>query len=246
MLLLAIDQGNSRTKFGLVRQGELERTWAVPTEKTAAVAHWSAAAFAAGVPHGTPVALCSVVPELLPVWAEVADRVGSPLTVITGSTPTPLVNAYTTPATLGADRLMAAVAAAYLVGVPVLSVSVGTATVVDAVGEGSTYLGGMIAPGIAATTQALSEAASTLGPAVWREPTHAIGQSSEEALANGLFYASIGGLRAMIEAIRTELRTDAPLALTGGWADRVAPHLTGVARVEPHLVLLGIARTLAR
>ena len=91
--------------------------------------------------------LCSVVPELLPAWEQMAAASGYPLTILTGQSTTPLRNAYLTPETLGADRLLAAVAAAARVGTPVIPLHAGTATVVDAVSPEGAYLGGMITPG---------------------------------------------------------------------------------------------------
>lgn len=247
MQLLAIDQGNTRTKFGLFSNGELQRVWAVATNKTATVDELRTAAFhLPDVPSTVQLGLCSVVPELLSQWQRLAEECTCPLTSFTGLSPTPLTNAYETPETLGADRLLAAVAAALRVGVPVITLALGTASVVDAVSAEHAYLGGMIAPGIGSASDALAQAASALWPAQWHEPVRAIGRSSVEAMSNGLFFHSIGGLQKMVQAIRTELANHAPLVLTGGWAQRVAPHLDDVALVDEYLVLHGIALTIAQ
>ncbi len=242
-MLLAIDQGNQRTKCALFDGGALRETWSAPTVKDA-----DAGQLAALLPEdraGLHIGLCTVVPVLLPIWTQLAAMVALPLTVITGNSPTPLRNTYATLDTLGPDRLMAAVAAAHLVGTPVLPISLGTATVVDAVTADGVYLGGMIAPGIAIGIDGLARATSALPPASFTVPDSAIGHSSVESVEHGLFYHTLGGLRAMIAAVRTELGAEAPLALTGGWAQTLAPHLDGVALCDPLLVPRGIARTLA-
>ena len=242
MQFLAIDQGNTRTKFGLFVDGSLLRAWTCDTSKSATVTELAAAAF--GVrdhPSGIPLGLCTVTPELLDTWRNMAAEAGSPLTIFTGQSPTPLALAYATPETLGADRLLAAVAATRLVGTPVLPVSLGTATVVDAVSADGVFLGGLIAPGIGTAAQALAGAASALWRVEWRTPKAAIGQSSAAALANGWFYHSVGSVRAMVRASRDELGVEAPIALTGGWAAHLAPHLDGVALHDEYLVLHGIA-----
>ena len=243
--LLAIDQGNTRTKLGLFCDRELQRVWTAATNKTASPDELRAMVFhVPEVPTVISLALCTVVPELLPAWQQMATASTCPLLTLTGLSPTPLRNAYETPETLGADRLMAAVAAAECIGVPVIPVLAGTATVVDAVSWERHYLGGLIGIGIGTAAEALAEAASILWPAEWREPAHAIGRSSDEALSNGLFYQSIGGVVAMVQAIRAELAAPAaPLVLTGGWAQRLSPHLEHVALVDDHLVLRGIAIT---
>ncbi len=246
MLLLAIDQGNTRTKFGLFHDGALLRAWATATQKTATAAELRSAAFAhPDLPAGIPVGLCTVVPELLPAWRQSAEDAAFSLTIFTGESPTPLCNAYATPATLGPDRLLTAVAAAHRVGMPVLPVSLGTATVVDAVSADGAYLGGMIAPGIGVTTAGLFSATSALPDTAWRVPAQPIGRTTDDAIAAGMFYAAVGGVQAMIRAVRDALGTAAPLALTGGWAAQVAPHLDDVALVDAHLTLHGIAITLA-
>lgn len=246
MQLLAIDQGNTRTKFGIFRDGLLEHTWVTATEKDAAPADLRAAIFhLPEPPDKLSIGLCTVVPGLLPAWQELSAELGWPLTILTGQSPTPLRNAYETPETLGPDRLMAAVGAVQQLGAPVISVLLGTATVVDAVDASRAYRGGMIAPGIGVAAEALARAASALRPVQWREPGRAIGASSDDAMVSGLFHFSIGGVRAMAQAARQEIGAEAPLLLTGWWADRVAPHVTGVALVDPHVVLRGVAATLA-
>lgn len=243
MPLLAIDQGNQRTKCGLFDGDALLRSWVVPTDKQA-----DTAALAAMLPDACPdlrLGLSTVVPELLPAWHALVQAHNLPLTVLTGTSPTPLHNRYATPETLGSDRLLAAVAAAYLVGMPVIPVSLGTATVVDAVSADGAYLGGMIAPGIGTDIDGLAQATSAVPPAQWSVPTAPIGSSSRDALAHGLFYHTLGGLQAMIAATRAALGVHAPLALTGGWAETLAPHLDYVALCDPLLVLRGIARVLA-
>jgi type III pantothenate kinase len=240
--LLAIDQGNQRTKFGLFDGDTLLMNGVQPTDKQADAAALAAMLLESG--PGLRLGLSTVVPELLPAWRAMAQAHNLSLTILTGISPTPLCNMYATPETLGADRLLAAVAAAHLVGTPVIPISLGTATVVDAVSADGAYLGGMIAPGVGIAIDGLARATSALPNAVWRVPASPIGRDSREAVANGLFFQTIGGLQAMIAATRAALGMPALLALTGGWADAMAPHLDGVALCDPYLVLRGIARVL--
>lgn len=245
MALLAIDQGNTRIKVGLFANGRLVEVWSSPTEKSATAAELAAVIFSTrDVPATTPLALCTVVPELLPAWHDVAAMRGHALTVITGATPTPLTNGYATPETLGPDRLMAAVAAEAMVGAPVIPISLGTATVVDAVAADRSYCGGLIGPGIGVTIDALLSATSALRAVDWHEPLAPIGRTSAESLNNGIFYHAVGGVQGMIAAVRRGLGVDAPLALTGGWAEHIAPFLDHVAVSDAYLILHGIALTL--
>jgi len=243
--LLAIDQGNTRTKVGLFQVGALQQTAAFATDKVASADALEQAVFVTGgFPRDARLGLCTVAPECLPAWTALAARCDCPLTVFTGCSPTPLKNRYATPHTLGPDRLLAAVAAADAAGAPVIPISLGTATVVDAVSADRAYLGGMIAPGIGLAAQTLALAASALHPVPWQAPAYAIGRTTDDSLAGGWFFHSLGGLREMIRAIRAELKANAPLVLTGGWAPQLAPYLDGVALVDEFLVLRGIARAL--
>jgi len=243
--LLAIDQGNTRTKLGLFDGGTRRQTAAFSTQKAATANDLEQAIFTrSGFPRDVHIGLCTVAPETLPAWEALAARVGCRLTVLTGASPTPLTNAYATPRTLGPDRLLAAVAAADAAGAPVISISLGTAMVVDAVSADRKYLGGMIAPGIGLAERALVRGTSALRAVTWRRPAEAIGGSTEESLVSGWFYHSLGSLRGMISATRKALGANAPLVLTGGWAKQIAPHLDGVALVDQYLVLRGIALTL--
>ena len=242
---LLIDQGNSYTKFARVNDGNLQPTRQCATNKTATVdALYQEISAASATSHVTRLALCTVAPELLPNWQAAAEQAGLPLQIITGNTPTILENAYRSPDTLGADRLMAAVAASSLVGNPVISLSLGTATVVDAVSAEGVYLGGMIAPGIDTCSRALANSASALWPVAWQPPSSAIGRDSQSSLANGIFFHHLGGIRAMIAALREELGQQTPMVMTGGWAGAVSPFLDLVRLIDPQLVLRGIGLTL--
>lgn len=240
MSLLAIDQGNTRTKFGLFRHGTLVHTWSVDTDRAASPAALAQAASMADLPADACVGLCTVVPALGPVWRQAMTE--RKFHEITGASSTPLRNAYATPDTLGPDRLLAAVAAAEI-AVPVVVVSLGTATVVDAVSAERVYLGGMIAPGLRTLSRQLADAASALHPVAWREPDRALGRTTEDALTSGWYHLALGGLQAMIQAARNELGIEAPLVLTGGWAETLAPYLAPLA-VDAHLVLRGLARVI--
>jgi len=245
--LLAIDQGNTRTKLGLFQDGELRQTAAFATDKTASAADLEQAVFVAGgFPRDAQLGLCTVTPEMLPAWEALAARIDRALITLTGCSITPLRNEYATPGTLGPDRLLAAVAAVDAAGAPVIPISLGTATVVDAVSAEGAYLGGMIAPGIGVSAQYLSAAASALYPVPWQAPDRAIGRTTGQSLAGGWFFHSLGGLREMIRVTRTELGSEAPLVITGGWAAKLAPHLDNVALVDDFLVLHGIAITLTK
>jgi type III pantothenate kinase len=243
--LLAVDQGNSQTKWGLFVDGQLVCSWITPTEKNLDMTALTLALPSVAGGAVPALGVCSVIPELHSSWKALAERLDLSLTLFTGTFPTPLCNAYTTPETLGPDRLLAAVAAVACVGAPVLVVHLGTATVVDAVAAPGIFLGGMIAPGISTAQAALCQATSALTSVPWQPPLQAIGRSTPEAIGSGWFHHSLGAIRGMVAACADELGVPAPLVLTGGWARTIAPFLSDVARVDEFLILTGIATMLA-
>ena len=238
MDILAIDIGNSRTKIGLFADSALRRTWDIATHETSPD---DVASLLTSIPAGCRVGISSVVATRTPCWQQHLQHHRCDVTVITGNSPTPLVNRYATPQTLGPDRLMAAVAAVACAGTPVIPVSLGTAIVVDAVSAAGEYLGGMIAPGIRPASDALTQATSALYAVTWEPSTSVIGRSTHDALTNGLHHLMLGGIERMIDATRQALGASAPVVMTGGWASAVAPVLRDPVIVEPFLVLHGIA-----
>lgn len=242
---LLIDQGNSYTKYAVVTNNSFSATEQIATNKLASsetifntLSKWMKNDIA------NQIALCTVVPALLPAWISAAAQFNTELNIITGETATGMQNLYQTPATLGADRLMAALAARELAGSPVICLNLGTATVADAISADGCYLGGMISPGIASCRDALFAATSALPTVVWQPPSSPIGRDTLASLHNGIFYHSIGGIKALLAVLYNELGADTPLVLTGGWADVIAPHLPYLALIEPQLVLRGMAITM--
>jgi type III pantothenate kinase len=160
----------------------------------------------------------------------------------------PLANAYATPATLGADRLAAAVGAAGLwPGRAVLVVDAGTALKLDLVTADGTYHGGSIAPGLAMRLRALHEFTGRL-PLLPLPAPHAtvalVGGSTEGSLLSGVVNGTVAELNGLLAQYCAQHQALVVL-LTGGDAAFLAPRLVGRIFVVPELVLLGLYRILA-
>ena len=241
MTLLVVDIGNTLTKAGVWEGARVGLVVQRPTREAAALTE--DVARMAGV-HGAgaaPLSVCSVVPEALKVWGEWAAREHRSMLHVQGDTQTSLTNRYRAPQVLGADRLAAAVAAERRFGAPVIVASVGTAVVVDAVSPKSEYLGGAIWVGTRLGLRALAD--GTVGlPQV--SPGHVstpIGGDTETSLRVGASH----GLAALIEGLAARMRDylgeQAPLAVTGGDAEAIAPYLRTEHEVVPTLTLEGLA-----
>jgi type III pantothenate kinase len=241
--LLAVDVGNSATKVGAFREHALEFDETIPTrdcsERNVKRTLVRALRCLEKAERGRPeVALCSVVPAAATVWRKAVREAKARLFVIQGDTPAPLANRYRFPAELGPDRLAAAVAAAALHR-PVIVVSLGTATTIDAVSAKGEFLGGAICPGIAISLEALAIATAMLPSVSPRKPLIAIGKDTQECLLAGSYFGTIGQVNEIIRRQR-EIVGPAVVVVAGGYADMVAGEIEAGAAVEDHLTLEGI------
>lgn len=134
---------------------------------------------------------------------------------------------YPRPAEIGQDRLANSVAAQELCGLPVIAISMGTATVFDVLTKDG-YAGGMIAPGLAALTNYLHEKTAQL-PQVDPhdlDTPGAIGRSTDEAMRNGVRYGYIGMIKEMLAATLGEMkrsRQGKPAIITTGGGSSILP-----------------------
>jgi type III pantothenate kinase len=228
--VLVVDIGNTTTRVGLWEGREAAEVAVFATGESGAVE---------ALPVCDGLALCSVVSTAEAPWRAWAERNGLELLVIHGDTPAPVINRYSQPAQLGADRLCAAVGAMHLLGAPVIVVSLGTATVVDAVSAARELLGGAIAPGVDTGLAALHEKTAALPRVTAEAPRGPIGDNTEEGLRAG----AVLGTAALVEGLVTRMREvvgQAKVAVTGGNVGLVAPHLRGEGwNTYPTLVLEG-------
>ena len=131
---------------------------------------------------------------------------------------------YDDPREIGPDRIMNAVAAKERYGAPAIVVDFGTSTNFDVVSAGGDYVGGVLAPGVEVSMDALFARAARLVKVDYVEPPTVIGKSTATALQSGLVYGFAGQVDGIVDAIRSELGADAPAIATGGLADLIAPH----------------------
>lgn len=241
MTLLVVDIGNTLTKVGIwdgVRIGlVVQRSTNDAREFTADVAKMAVAQGA----EAAPLAVCSVVPEAFQVWNEWAESECRPLLRIQGDSQTPLTNRYRTPETLGPDRLAAAVAAEHRLGAPVIVASTGTAVVVDAVSPKREYLGGAIWVGTRLGFDALAAGTGGLPHVSLEDVSTPIGGDTTTSLRTGALHGTAALVEGLTARMREYLGADAPVALTGGDADRIAPYLRVAHDVCPTLTLEGLA-----
>jgi len=241
-MLLAVDVGNTQTVFGLYDGPELGERWRIATEAQrtgdelgALLADFLDFAALDGI------CLSCTVPRLIREYEHVAERwVKAPLLVIGPGIKTGIPVQHDAPAEIGPDRIVNAVAAKEKYGAPAIVVDFGTSTNFDVVSPAGEYVGGVLAPGVEISMDALFAKAARLVKVDYVEPPAAIGKSTATALQSGLVYGFAGQVDGIVDAIRRELGVDATAIATGGLADLIAPHSRTIGKVDQFLTLDGL------
>ncbi len=235
---LLVDNSNTRTKFMLARGREL-----LPGQRMLPTAELSSRAVRAllqGWDYGR-AALCSVVPA---ARSSIIAGLGMEPLLLGADSPMNILLDYPLPATLGADRLANAMAAAERCPLPCVAIDLGTASTFDVLVEGEgrpRFIGGVIAPGLAAMGQYLGRNTALLPALEAREPQNAIGRSTAEALHAGAWHGYRGLVREILRSIAAELGRQPCVIATGGDAALLASALPEICAVDPFLTFRGIA-----
>jgi type III pantothenate kinase len=148
---------------------------------------------------------------------------------------------YPDPRTIGPDRLANAMAAKARYGAPVVVVDFGTAVTFDVVNRAGDYVGGIIAPGLAAMTDYLHEKTALLPRIRIRNTQAVVGRNTEQAMLIGALHGYRGLVRELVGRLRGELEARRlPVIATGGYAKLMARGLKEISAVEPDLTLEGL------
>jgi type III pantothenate kinase len=240
--LLLLDIGNTHCHVGVASPERLLAHRDLPTSDLASGRAARALRRIVGGAQLASIVLCSVVPfatrRVVPMLGEIFGR--RPL-VLTARTVRGVGLAYPRPETIGPDRLANAIAARRMVGAPAVVVDFGTAVTFDILDRRARYIGGIIAPGLAAMTDYLHEKTALLPRIRIREITSAIGRSTEEAMLVGAVHGYRGLIRGLIAELKRELGVRRlPVVATGGYAALITQGLREINSVRPHLTLEGL------
>ena len=241
-MLLAVDVGNTQTVFALYDGAARGESWRVATEHNRSGDELGALYRGfLDLSQVTGICLSSTVPQLSRAYAEFAGRFTSAEVLELGpGVKTGIPIRYDDPREVGPDRIANAVAAADRYGPPCIVVDFGTSTNFDVVSADAEYVGGVLAPGIEISMDALFERAARLRKVDFVEPPSVIGKNTVASLQSGLVYGFAGQVDGIVAAIRRELGAEARVIATGGLASLIAPHSGTIERVDPDLTLQGL------
>jgi type III pantothenate kinase len=147
---------------------------------------------------------------------------------------------YDNPKELGSDRIVNTLAAYHLYGGPSIVVDFGTSTNFDVVSAKGEFVGGVLAPGIEISIDALASRAARLLKVELTRPRAVIGKSTVEALQSGILYGFAGQIDGLVRRIQGELGAPATVIATGGLAEVVVAESETIQHHEPDLTLVGL------
>lgn len=243
-MLLAIDIGNSSTKFGIFESDSLIDKFVIPTVRDYTVDELSfdrlrnpgdkffqidSAIVSSVVPemNETLATACRESLKVTPLFVDHTFDFG-------------ITIGYDPPSSAGTDRLINAAAAAAKYGAPVIACSFGTATTIDVVNSAKEYLGGTISPGMKTLAEALHLKTAKLPLVTIERPEQVIGKTTEGSIGSGTYYGHVGMVEGVLERMFEELNEGPRVVATGGFAAIMAKETKLIDVVDENLILEGL------
>ena len=255
-MILAIDIGNTTTNFGVFEKGKLTSQFSISTQsnRTPDEVTLQLKALAktrrlhlASVRH---IIICSVVPRMSAVLTQALGSLKAvPILIVGQDVQVPLKNRYKYPEQVGQDRLVGAYAAWKQCGGGAadsrrsndcIVADFGTAITIDLVTRAGEYLGGVIAPGLDISLEALATRTALLPKVELREPPELLGRDTANSIRSGLLYGCVALCDGIISGLKRRYAPRAIVVATGGGADLIVKHARTIDHFRPHLVLEGL------
>ncbi|UJR87174.1 type III pantothenate kinase [Sandaracinus amylolyticus] len=246
-MLLTIDVGNTHTVLGLWDGPKLAHDFRIESSKGRTSDEILVLLLTlmdvAGVDrrHVHASIVASVVPALTDPICHAARRAFGHETMQVGpgiKTGMPIL--YENPREVGADRIANAVAAFERCKSAVVVVDFGTGTNFDCVSPKGEFLGGVIAPGMQISAEALFSRAARLSRIPIAKPPRAIGRNTQHSVQSGIVFGYVGLVDGLVDRIRDEIEGPCRVLATGGLARLVAPESRTIEEVVPDLTLEGL------
>lgn len=246
-MLLAVDIGNTNVVAGIFEGSALLTHWRLATDpKTTAdeygVLCLSLMARDGRLPeHITGAIISSVVPALTETFESMIETsFGTTPITVSSDMDTGLTLKYSNPKEIGSDRIVNAAAAYEKFHRDLIIVDFGTATTFCAVNRDGEYLGGVIAPGLTISAEALFSRAAKLSKVELARPKTVIGTDTAGSIQSGLIFGYAGLVDTLVQRMERELGRTSYVVATGGLASVIAPEARSIQHLEPLLTLHGL------
>lgn len=250
-MILAVDVGNTNLVFALVDHGEIRARWRIATDPRRTADQYSVwlhqllelEGFSRDQVEG--VIIGTVVPRALHNLEVLSEKYfrATPLIAGQGAAAWPMQLDVDEPQNVGADRALNVIAAHAKHKGELIVVDFGTATTFDVVSATGAYTGGIIAPGINLSLDALVSAAAKLPRIAIEVPESAsvIGRTTESQMLIGIYWGYVAMIEGLIERIKRELGRPATVVTTGGLATLFDKHTDVFDAIEPDLTIQGLS-----
>ncbi|MBU1852972.1 MAG: type III pantothenate kinase [Candidatus Omnitrophica bacterium] len=240
-MLLAIDIGNTNIHNGIFRKRSLKRTFRIPTCVENLTSHYIRN-LKPDLNDIEKVIVVSVVPERLrKVEGALKKVLGKKILIVGRDVDSGVKNIYKNPRQVGQDRLCNALAAYRLYGGEAIIVDFGTAITIDVINSSREYLGGVIAPGVEISINALSEKASLLPKVNIKKPRAILGKETKESMVSGAVYGFSSLCDGIVRRLKKRYCKNGQVIATGGMSRLIGPYCETVDKIDPDLTLKGLS-----
>lgn len=246
-MLLAIDIGNTNLVIGVIRDDEIIFKVRIATDRTRTSDQYGLEirnmleAFDVRREDISDCIISSVVPPVFnSVRTGVIKMLGKQPMVVGPGLKTGLDIQVDSPAQVGSDRIVIAVAALAEYKAPLILMDLGTATTVEVVEPPRTYVGGVIVPGVRISLEALTSRAAQLPGISLDKPKQVIGKNTVDCMRSGMMYGTAAMLDGLIDRMEEEMGHKATVIATGGMAQFVTPLCKRKIILEKDLLLKGL------
>ena len=251
-MLLAIDAGNTNLVFALVDGGEIKARWRIATDPRRTADQYAVWLHQLLELEGYSkadvgaVIIGTVVPRALHNLEVLASKYFhvEPLIAGQGAAAWPIALDVDEPQNVGADRALNAIAAHARHKGDLIVIDFGTATTFDVVGPDGAYKGGIIAPGINLSLDALVSAAAKLPRIAIEAPDgdSVVGRTTESQMLIGIYWGYVAMIEGLVERLKREIgRPPVTVVATGGLADLFDKHTDAFDAIEPDLTIQGLS-----
>jgi type III pantothenate kinase len=247
-MFLAIDIGNTTTSFGVFSDRKYLDGLKISSDNKAEAIE-SEVIISKSLGHLSArnivienVGICSVVPKLTQKYVEISENYFKVTpNILKAEKEYDFRIAYDDRSQLGTDRLANVIAARELYGYPSIVIDMGTATKIEVIASSGDYLGGIIAPGVAISAEALFEKGSQLFPVTFSKPKDLIGTNTADCLQSGIYYGLLGQLKWIINNIKSKYGYDTIKIIgTGGLVNIFEAERALFSDIDSELTLRGL------